>query len=131
VLFKEMLIISKLPEVAFSKGYVLPRSESDIVKKTNTGHSTNNYILFTISHEFHMTILDGKTFSALAEASTQTCGICRALQFFLGWRGVIPSGCVCRFSHLQQWTGPLECWRSPEIVVRIHFNKGDSIPLRG
>ena len=34
---------------------------------------------YTILHEFHLTMVDGKTFGVLAEASTQTCGICRAI----------------------------------------------------
>lgn len=56
------------------------RSEVDIVKRQILNIQPTITPLFKISHGFHMTKLDGKTFSALAEASTKTSGICRALQ---------------------------------------------------
>lgn len=31
-----------------------------------------------IDHQFHMTMLDGKTFSVISESASQTCGICSA-----------------------------------------------------
>lgn len=33
---------------------------------------------FHVHHNFHMTMIDGKTFSVIAESSSQTCGICKA-----------------------------------------------------
>lgn len=33
---------------------------------------------FRIDHQFHMTMLDGKTFSVISGSSSQTCGICKA-----------------------------------------------------
>lgn len=40
--------------------------------------ATIHGIYFTISHVFNLTMIDGKTFSVIAESSTQKCGICEA-----------------------------------------------------
>lgn len=57
----------------------LIRAETDSINSQILSIKPTIFNSLTIDHVFHCTMLDGKTFSVLAEASTQTCGICRAV----------------------------------------------------
>lgn len=57
----------------------LIRAETDSINRQILSIRPTILNSLAVDHVFHCTMLDGKTFSVLAEASTQTCGICRAV----------------------------------------------------
>lgn len=56
----------------------LVRTEIESVKQQISEIIPTQFESFQIHHQFHLTMIDGKVFSVIAESSSQTCGICGA-----------------------------------------------------
>lgn len=80
-----------------------------------------------IHHQFHLTMIDGKAFSALAESSSQVCGICKASPKLMNdidaVRSLKPKVHLYEFglSTLHAWIRCFECIL--HISYRLHIKK--------
>ncbi|XP_041448468.1 uncharacterized protein LOC121404022 [Drosophila obscura] len=79
---------------------------------------------FQIQHKFHMTMIDGKIFSVIAESSNQTCGICGATPSVMNnLKSRTPDTNLYQYglSTLHAWIRCLECIL--HIAYRLPFEK--------
>lgn len=93
----------------------LVRLEVDRVNNEILKINPTNIKNFKIHHQFHLTMIDGKVFSALAESSSQVCGICKATPKQMNnidiLKALTPRTHLYKFglSTLHAWIRSFEC----------------------
>lgn len=89
--------------------------EIDKIKQQISKIIPTKFQYFEIHHQFHMTMIDGKVFSVVAESASQTCGICGAtpklMNDFNAIKNRPPNTCMYEYglSTLHAWIRCFEC----------------------
>lgn len=99
----------------------LVRSEVDRINTEILKINPTDIENFKIHHQFHLTMIDGKVFSALANSSSQVCGICKATPKQMNNIDVVRT--LTPRTHLYEFgLSTLHAWiRSFECILHIAY----------
>lgn len=99
----------------------LAKSEIENVNKQISEIIPTCFESFQIHHEFHMTMIDGKIFSVVAESASQTCGICGATPKIMNNLKAVKDRPV-KTNMYQYGLSTLHCWiRCFECILHIAY----------